>query len=260
MEKKNGQSRLIHSLWDNNDVLIEPAEIRRRTVEFYSALYASDYQEDPNIAHKFFEGLPKVPAEMNAVLEQPLSLPELCSAVMNMANGKAPGIDGIPIEFYKTFWSIMGSDLLAVFNESFAKERLPLSCRRAVLTLLPKKGDLRDIANWRPVSLLCADYKALSKTLANRLKNAMNYVIHSDQSYCVPGRSIFDNISFIRDLLYTSNLFGFKFGLFSMDQEKAFDRVEHKYLWSTMEAFNFSSVFLNMVKVKVAPYRVCCTL
>ncbi len=74
------------------------------------------------ILHKFFEGLPKVTAEINAVLEQPLSLPELYSAVMNMANGKALGIDGIHIEFYKTFWSIMGSDLLAVFNVSFTEE------------------------------------------------------------------------------------------------------------------------------------------
>lgn len=77
----------------------------------------------------------------------------------------------------------------------------------------------------------------------------MNYIIYSDQSYCVPGRSIFDNIHFIRDLIHTSKLFGFNFGLFSMDQEKAFDRVEHEYLWRTMEAFNFSSVFLNRIKV-----------
>lgn len=143
---------------NNGKVLIEPAEIRKRAIDFYSDLYASEYQENLNITHKFFEGLSEVPAEINAALEQPLNLFELHSAVMSMASGKAPGIDGIPIEFYKTFWSIIGSDMLAVFNESFIKEQLPLSCRRAVLTLLPKKGDLRDIANWRPVALLCADY------------------------------------------------------------------------------------------------------
>ncbi len=42
--------------------------------------------------------------------------------------------------------------------------QLPLSCRRAVLTLLPKKGDQNDITNWRPVSLLCTDYKLLSNS------------------------------------------------------------------------------------------------
>ncbi|KAI3357334.1 hypothetical protein L3Q82_015491 [Scortum barcoo] len=52
-----------------------------------------------------------------------------------------------------------------------------------------KKGNLQDIKNWRPVSLLCVDYKLLSKALANRLREAMEQVIHRDQTYCVPGRS-----------------------------------------------------------------------
>lgn len=112
--------------------------------------------------------------------------------------GKAPGIDGIPVEFYKEFWKEMGEDLLAVFSESFKDMLLPLSCRRAVLTLLPKKGDLQEIKNWRPVSLLCSDYKILSKVLANRLKEVMEYTVHEEQTYCLPGRSILDNVSLIR--------------------------------------------------------------
>ncbi|KAI3355002.1 hypothetical protein L3Q82_004803 [Scortum barcoo] len=60
--------------------------------------------------------------------------------------------------------------------------------RRAVITLLPKKGDLQDLKNWRPVSLLCGDYKVLSKALALRLREVMAEVVHVDQTYCVPGR------------------------------------------------------------------------
>ncbi|CAM4618622.1 unnamed protein product [Leuciscus chuanchicus] len=56
-----------------------------------------------------------------------------------MENGKAPGIDGIPVEFYKAFWPLIGEDLLAVLSDSLVGGLLPLSCRRAVLTLLPKK-------------------------------------------------------------------------------------------------------------------------
>ncbi len=66
---------------------------------------------------------------------------------------------------------------------------------RAVLTLLPKKGDLTDIKCWRPVSVLCCDYKILAKALANRLAGVLEQVIQSDQTYCIPGRSMFDNIS-----------------------------------------------------------------
>lgn len=77
--------------------LKEPADIRKRAVDFYSALYTCEYQENSALAHEFYDGLPRVPNEIIAELEQPLTLAEMYSAVMSMANGKAPGIDGIPI-------------------------------------------------------------------------------------------------------------------------------------------------------------------
>ncbi|KAI3373012.1 hypothetical protein L3Q82_023446 [Scortum barcoo] len=115
--------------------------------------------------------------------------------------------------------------------------RLPLSCRRAVITLLPKKGDLQELKNWRPVSLLCTDYKIMSKVLASRLREVMASIIHPDQTYCVPGRLISDNVTLIRDILEVSGSLAVDTGLISIDQEKAFDRVEHKYLWQNFSCF-----------------------
>lgn len=55
-------------------------------------------------------------------------------------------------------------------------------CLRAVITLLPKKGDLQDLRNWRPVSFLCGDDKVPSKALAFRLKEVMAEVVHVGQT------------------------------------------------------------------------------
>ena len=128
----------------------------------------------------------------------------------------------LPSEFYKAFWSELKEDMLEVFSESFEDSSLPQSCRRAVLTLLPKKGDLQEIKNWRPVSLLCVDYKLLSKVLSNRLKKVMDQLIHRSQTYCVPGRSMIDNVSLIRDILEVSGSLGLDAGLVSLDQVKSF--------------------------------------
>ncbi|KAI3376787.1 hypothetical protein L3Q82_000387 [Scortum barcoo] len=81
------------------------------------------------------------------------------------------------------------------------------------------------------------------------MEPAMEQVIHQDQTYCVPGRSMVDNIYLIRDVLEVSSSLGMDTGLISLDQEKAFDRVEHNFLWKVMEKFGFSAGFVAMIKV-----------
>ncbi len=39
----------------------------------------------------------------------------------------------------------------------------------------------------------------------------------------------------------------FNVGLISLDQEKAFDRVEHRHLSQTLRGFGFDTVFIKMI-------------
>ncbi|CAM2118664.1 unnamed protein product [Caretta caretta] len=160
-------------------------------------------------------------------LELPLTLAEFSEALHRMPTNKSPGMDGLTVEFYRMFWDVLGPDLVTVWAESLQNRVLPLSYRRAMLALLPKKGDLRDLQNWRPVSLLSMDYKVVVKAISLRLGSVLADVIHPDQTYTVPGRTIFDNLYLVRDLLELGYRDGLSFTLLSLDQEKAFDRVDH---------------------------------
>ncbi|CAM2099493.1 unnamed protein product [Caretta caretta] len=95
-----------------------------------------------------------------------------------MPTNKSPGMDGLTVEFYRAFWDILGPDLVTVWAESLQGGVLPLSCRRAVLALLPKKGDLCDLRNWHPVSLLSMDYKIIAKAISLRLGSVLADMIH----------------------------------------------------------------------------------
>jgi hypothetical protein len=59
-----------------------------------------------------------------------------------MEHNKAPGPDGIPMEFYQMFWDLIRGDLMALFKE-FHKGSLPLyNLNFGTIILLPKCAEV----------------------------------------------------------------------------------------------------------------------
>jgi len=52
----------------------------------------------------FIEDLPQVTEEANSGLCREITLEELRKALQGMEGGRAPGIDGLSVDFYKSFW------------------------------------------------------------------------------------------------------------------------------------------------------------
>lgn len=249
LEKKKANSkRLLCVRLPCGRELFSKEDISVAAVNFYQDLYNKEPCNSADL-EMLLQDLPRLSKEEQQDMEGNITLQELSTAATQLTSGKAPGIDGLPIDFFKHFWNELGPDLLLVLQESLRSGELPLSCRRAVIALLPKKGDLCLLKNWRPVSLLCADLKIFSKCLTNRLRNCMANIIHPDQTYCVLGRSIFDNVFLIRDFFLATGMGDFNVGLVSLDQEKAFDRVDHFYLFKTLEAFGFGPQFIKFIRL-----------
>ncbi|KAJ3590370.1 hypothetical protein NHX12_008322 [Muraenolepis orangiensis] len=228
-------------------VTSSPGEMRNHAMDFYTDLFGGE-QCSIEGREEILEGLPQLSPEEKAAQDLELTLEELTGAVNQMASGRAPGIDGLSGEFLKhSSTHIFGADLHGVFSECFRTRSLPASCRRAVLSLLPKKEDLALLKNWRPVALLTVDYKVLSRALSNRLKGILEMVIQQDQTYCIPDRTIMDNIFFMRDVMDVFRVHGVNVGVVSLDQEIAFDRVYHLYLFSALRAYGIGEGFLAWV-------------
>ena len=63
----------------------------------------------------------------------------------------------------------------------------------------------------------------MAKMLSNHLGPVLPKLVFSDQSYAVPGRTIYDNISLVRDLIHFEDMTKSQIGFHSLDQEKARD-------------------------------------
>ena len=164
-----------------------------------------------------------------------------------MAKGKAPGSEGLPPEFYLALWDVLGEDLVEVLTASFTAGVLPPSQRTALISLIFKKGDRSEHKNWRPISLLNADYKICARALAGRLLKILHYVIAPDQICGVRGRFIGENVVLLRDVACYAN--DLPAAILALDQEKAFDRVDWAFLFKTLQHLGFGPIFISWIRL-----------
>ena len=117
---------------------------------------------------------------------------------------------------------------------------------RPVITLIEKKGkEKRLVKNWRPISLVNVDAQLASKTLAKRLEKVLPEVIHFNQNAFVKGRTIFDAVRTIDDVIEYARYKDIP----GIDFEKAFDSLNLNFLLRVLHAFNFGPSFIQWIRV-----------
>jgi hypothetical protein len=137
--------------------------------------------------------------DFRLLCDQPVSIAKLDLALRKLPKGKVPGIDGLPAEFFYHFWKDLKESFMDVVQDSFNSGDLPDTMRTSIITLIYKKKDRDDLRNYRPISLLCSDYKIIAKVLAERMKLVLPFNIHKDQTGFLKDRYIGKNISLFLD-------------------------------------------------------------
>ena len=219
---------------------------------FYQNLYKSTTEngEDSRDYEIVDDDVPiKCTNEQKKACEGSITLTECTEALKTFKKHKSPGCDGIPAEFYILFWPEIGPKLVESLNYSCENGLLSLSQRRAIITLLEKKGkDNSKIKNWRPVALLNTDYKIFTKVLARRLEKNIPTIIHTDQSGFVKNRFIGESVRFTQDIIDKFDLEKKTGIILQLDFEKAFDSVEWHFLLKVLHKFNIGKQFISYVK------------
>ena len=110
-----------------------------------------------------------------------------------------------------------------------------------------KKEEVESISDFRPISLIHAFAKIISKILALRLAPKMQELIATCQSAFIKGRSIHDNFLYVRNLAQRFHRSGMPSLLFKLDISKAFDSVCWDYLLSLMQHRGFPHRWINWI-------------
>lgn len=137
--------------------------------------------------------------------------------------------------------------------EALENKKLPDSLEIATITLLPKPGkDKQKCDSYRPLSLLNADFKILSKLIALRLENVIPKIIHADQTGFVKNRYGADNVRRLLHILNTAQKNLNPMLIMSMDAKKAFDRIEPSFLFQTQYVKTLIGR-INTIKMSILP-------
>lgn len=116
--------------------------------------------------------------------------------------------------------------------------------------LLPKKGDLSQLANYRPLSIAAAAFRILGGAVSNRLQPAAAKVVHTAQIGFIVGRSSSTNVITLalpQHAVKTNHIAG-PLWILNLDQQKAYDRVLHEWLIDCLSAYGFGPRFLIYIK------------
>ena len=245
LEKRHYKQGTISQLRINNDNFIaKDSEILKECLSFYKNLYTTKLTDgqDPSINQFFFPEVGDVhlsKAEETSC-EGPLTETECLPSLKQMADSKTSGTDGVPAEFYKLFWSDISDVLISALNFSYDTGKLPITQRPGLIKVIPKKEtDLRNLKNWRPLSLLNCHYKIAAKSIANRIQATLPKLINNDQTGFIKGRFIGANIRLIDSIInYTANenIPGL---MLLLDFEKAFDTLEWPFIEKTLQHYGF---------------------
>ena len=154
------------------------------------------------------------------------------------------------LTFLKMFFLRLKNILHKAFLHAFKVGRLHLTARFGILSLIPKGKRSRTILkNWRPISLLCTEYKLLAKILANRINTVIHDLIDPDQCGFIKGRNISMNIRTMFDIMHYTWLKKLPALAILVDFEKAFDRVDYESLYCILQFFGFGPTFVKWVKL-----------
>ena len=209
----------------------------------FHSFYSDLYSPKPTSTTHINKHIPRLPTELIASLSNPFTIADVLCVTKKAKKNSAPGPDGIPYSLYERV-PILQVLLIKVIQASIQTGRCPpswgLSYIRPILK--PEKDPLL-ASSYRPIALLCTDYKIFSSVIAGRFKPYLSSIFPDHQSGYINGRSTHHGALRFSHLI-KNTLESFPL---LVDSEKAYDRVSHEWLSSCLTISEFPTALVTLL-------------
>jgi exonuclease III len=269
--KERHSVQMIEAIQDHKGrVRTTQKKILKAHRHFYKALFATEGSHT-QATKNLLQYMPKTNLFKEA--HSNISKSDVAVTMQKWKNGKAPGIRGVPYELYKKYanWppsktkegepeehtnnmQLKMTDMLSIYVDILMNPSehgniaIPRQWARGLIKTLFKKGDPTSLANYRPLTMSDPLLKVVTGTMNNRSQQGFDAIIGEHQTGFMRGRSIHDSIMNIQSIIDLAVMRKEKVYICFLDQEKAYDRVEHAYLWEVLEHIGYPEDWITCLQ------------
>ena len=218
--------------------------------EFYAKLYEDDEGEDDKKRKEdetCTESKEKLPEEIKPIPEFTTS--EIQEAIDRLKRGKAGDSSGVRAEQIKNCNDETKEKIRQIFNEILLqKECTPKTWRRIRVQVIHKKGDREDAGNYRPICSLLVLYKLFATVLYAQLAPSLDGVQPPDEGGFRPNHQTVANLMVYQVLEQRCWEWGVPLYISTIDFTKAFDRIKHSALCSSLEHHGIGPSYVELLQ------------
>lgn len=237
-------------------LLAGPAELPAAMVEHWASICSPkpvDQAARAEVLAAMRAHCTPIPPASATMLGSPdVTAAEVAAALRRLPPGTAPGPDGIPVDAYRKHAPALAPILARVYSSIGAAaargEAAPRDFLLGAISFFYKKGPPSDPSNYRPITLLNADYRVLTRALATRLGPVLATVISPEQSAFLPGRRMGETVWLLQLLPHLLRSQGREAVLAFLDFAKAYDTVDRDFLLEAMGAMAAGPGFIAWVR------------